>query len=72
MAKNRRFIGSLEKFSHGNKNRSRTSLSLLIQPIMSTYQQILIYIWSGRRWILKFGEVISCYDYVTICVIIKI
>jgi hypothetical protein len=40
MAKNRQFIDLLKKFTHGNENRSRTSLSLLIPRIMSTFQEI--------------------------------
>ena len=50
MAKNRRFIGPLEKFSHGNENRSPTSFSLLISRIISTFQQISIYDLGGDRF----------------------
>jgi hypothetical protein len=50
MAKNRGFIGPLEKFSHENENRSPTSLSLLIPRIMSTFQQISIYGLGGDRF----------------------
>jgi hypothetical protein len=49
-AKNRRFIGPLEKFSHQNLNRSPTNLSLLIPHIMSTFEQVLIYGLGGYRF----------------------
>ena len=48
MAKNRRFIASLEKFCR-YENRS-ISLSLLITRIMSTFQQIWVYGLGGHKF----------------------
>ena len=43
MAKNRRFIGPLEKFSHRNGKSYTNDFSLLILRIMSIFQEISIY-----------------------------
>jgi hypothetical protein len=50
MAKNCQLIGPLEKFGHGNKNHSATSIILLIAHIMLTFYEISIYGLGGDRF----------------------
>jgi hypothetical protein len=40
MAKNRRFIGPLEKFRHRNENRSPTNLSLLMALNIGNFKNV--------------------------------
>jgi hypothetical protein len=65
MAKNRRFIGPLKKFSDENEIALLQVLVCLFHALCQLLNKFRYIVWEEIDFEI-------CYDYVTICVVIKI